>query len=158
MHLRKNLQDIYKYLISSDKLLRLLYYQSDPLSTSKPNIINGNNHKSVADKHIFWTPKTIDLTTSPTCRICLYPAKREPMRNNFLVSDQDFIFDVYAHIEEFDQKDLRLTWLVDEINDLVSLSRITGMGKVEFVTGYNIFNAPNGYVGYRLVYQFGSGN
>lgn len=158
MKLRQNLQDIYNRLVQSDNLLRLLYYPTNPLDNSHSNIVGSANHLSVADKHVFWTPKTTDLVNAPTCRLCVYAGNRTPISSNYITSFQDFVFDVYVHIEEFDQKDLRLTWIADEINSLVSMTRITGIGKIEFVDGIPILNAPEGYVGYRLVYQFGSGN
>lgn len=158
MNLRSNLQDIYRKMSSSETLLRLLYYQTNPLDTSNQNIIGSQLHSDVVDTHLFWTPKTTDLTNTPTCRICLYAGNRSPLSNNYMSSDQDFVFDIYVHIDDFDRKDLRLTWIADEVNKLISMTRVTGMGKIQFVSGSNIFSSPDGYVGYRLVYQFGSGN
>ena len=159
MNLRKNLQDIYKHIISSETLLRLLHYNENPLDASKPDIVEGENYLEIADSHVFWTPKTTDLLLEDsTCRLCVYAGNRSPLNSNYMSSYQDFVFDIYVHIEDFDQKDLRLTWIADEINKLISMTRITGMGKVEFVTGNIIGDTPDGYNGYKLVYQFGSGN
>lgn len=157
MQLRQHLMDIYNEIKQSDRLLRLLHYPTDPLAISKPNIVGSTQHASIADEHIFWTPKTTDLTLKPTCRLCVFSGQRTPYRNNFLVADQDFVFDIYVHIEAFDQKDLRLSWITDTINDLISEERITGMGKIAFLASNNIADAPEGYVGYRMIYSFGSG-
>lgn len=162
MNMRKNIIDIYNSIVNNEDILRLLIYNpsnalDNPLDKTKPNILDipvGERFKTI-DKHILRTPKTTDIdNTTNISRLCMYPAKRIPTRN-YEVADQDIIFDLYVH-HSIDHIDLRLAWLCDYINNFISGSRITGIGSIRFFDGNVIFNSPEGYTGYRLIYRFGS--
>ncbi len=163
MEMRKNIQDIYKVLTTDETLLRLLYYPAinpldSPLSPSKQNILEMPDEEkwAIILDRIMTTPKVDDLVDDkPKCRLLFYAGDRN-VTKNYLVADQEFVFDVICHLN-FDEVDQRLTWICDTINDLLFNKRITGVGKVEFKSGRPI-GAPNGYIGYRLRYLFGSEN
>jgi len=163
MEMRKNIQDIYKVLTTDETLLRLLYYPASnpldsPLSPSKQNILEmpDNEKWSIILDRIKTTPKVDDLVDdTPKCRLLFYAGTRNSTRN-YLIADQEMVFDVLVHMK-FDDLDQRLSWICDRLNDLLFNQRITGMGKAEFKSGREI-GAPNGYVGYRLRYLFGSEN
>lgn len=160
--MRENLMEIYSVLIKDEKLLRLLAYKplnpnDNPLDVKKPNVLDKSMkelQKIIKDR-VLYTQKTGDLTTEPICRVCVFPGNRDNTRN-YIVASQDIMFDIYAHLE-FDQVDLRMSWICDHINELICHERITGMGKINFVAGRPITTAPNNFVGYRLVFEFGSG-
>lgn len=162
MNMRKNIIDIYNSIVSNEEILRLLIYNpinalDNPLDQSKPNILDipVSERFEIIDKHVLRTPKASDITVSEKIsRLCMFPAKRRPTRN-YEVADQDMIFDVFVH-HDIDHMDLRLSWLCDHINNFINDSRITGIGSIRFVDGSPIFNPPEGYTGYRLVYRFGS--
>jgi hypothetical protein len=166
MRMRDNIQDIYKVFTSSETLLRLLWYlpenQSDnPLDPAKSNILTkGTLEKwTIINDRIKTVPKVDDLDLEPKCRLLFYAGNRHKT-GNYLMSDQDVVIDILVHYE-FEDVDLRLEWICDVVNDLMFDNRITGIGKVSYGGGYSglyIQDTPQGYVGYRLVYNFGSGN
>jgi hypothetical protein len=160
--MRENIQDIYGVLISDETLLRLLYYlpedaNDSPLSPTKQNILSMPELEkwSIISDVIKTSAKTDDLTFTPKCRLFIYPGRRGST-NNYLFADQRIIFDVLVHFD-YEDVDLRLEWICDTVNELIFNQRITGMGKVLFEIGEKI-SAPEGYVGYRLIYSFSSEN
>jgi hypothetical protein len=155
MNLRKNLIDIFNRVGNDEILLRLLYYTSDPLNPSKQDVKSLPDFQKIRSERIIRSPKTDDLTVDNTiCRICMYMGNRSSINNRY--ADQDIIFDVYAHIDKYDKNDARALWICDRINELLSLERVTGIGKMLSDRMLIIANPPSGYIGYRLVYTFGS--
>jgi len=154
MNLRKNLIDIFTYIGNDEQLLRLLYYPSDPLNLSKQDVHNLPNFNDIRTERIIRSPKTNDLTTKEICRICMYMGNRSNINNRY--ADQDIVFDVYAHIDRYDKNDARSLWICDRINELLSLEIVTGIGKMLSDRMLVISSPPSGYIGYRLVYTFGS--
>lgn len=154
MNLRKNLIDIFNRVGNDETLLRLLYYTSDPLNPSKQDVKSLPDFNSIRRERIMRSPKTDDLTTKAICRLCMYMGNRTP--NNQAYANQDIVFDVYAHIDQYDKNDARALWICDRINELLSMERVTGIGKMLSDRMLIIPNAPSGYIGYKLVYTFGS--
>ena len=162
MNMRKNIHDLYMQIINNEEILRLLAYQSknfndSPLDSSKPNILDMpvNSKFNLIDKHVLMTAKTSDITVNEKiCRLCIYSGRRRPT-HNYALAEQDIVFDVYVHFD-IDIVDMRLTWICDTINDFVHASKFTGVSGVHFLFGEPIHNAPDGYIGYKLVYRLGS--
>lgn len=162
MKMRQNKQMIFSKFSSDEELLRLLYYKptnynDSPLDPLKPNVLDLPEEEKweIIDDLIKKTDKTDDLDEEPKCRILLYSGSRGNT-DNYLLASQDIVFDILVHINIYDVIDDRLDWICDKINELVSGKAITGIGKSLFKNGGNI-PAPKDYVGYRLVYNFGSG-
>jgi hypothetical protein len=161
MKMRENLLR-FKALFSSDEeLLRLLHYKAknysdSPLDTSKPNILDIEEVKrwTIIEDVIKTTEKTNDLDDKKMCRLLFYSDSRTNT-DNYLLASQDMIFDIVVHID-IDEIDLRLSWICDKVNELISGKSVTGIGKTFFKYGGNM-SAPKGYVGYRLIYTIGSG-
>lgn len=158
MNLRQHLIDLYKFLSNKDELIRLLHYipsdySDNPLDVTKSDIVGADNQYDILSQVLIPSDKTVDLTTSVINRICMYPGTRKPQYNNYFSSNQDFIFDIYVHysVDEIDQ---RLTWICDTLNDLLFNQKITGAGKIHFVAGFPITNAPTNWIGYKMVYKF----
>lgn len=159
MSMRKHMVDIYKVFSTDETLLRLLYYKpenaaDDPLDSSKPNILDMTDKWDIIQDRIKTTSKVDDLDDEAKCRLLFYSAGRNGT-NNYLVADQEIKIDLLVHYY-FEDVDLRMSWICDRVNELMFDQRITGYGKVDFKNGKPI-SAPNGYVGYQLLYQFGSG-
>lgn len=159
MRMRENLMDIYKVLINDETLLRLLYYKpsnmnDDPLSLDKPNILDKPDLDkwNIINDLIVPSVKVTDLDETEKCRVLIFPADRNSAKQNYYFSDQRIIVDVLTHVA-FDSVDFRNSWICDRINDLLFNEHVTGIGKMNFIGGKAI-NAPNNYVGYRLMYEF----
>ncbi len=159
--MRENSIDLYKVFTTDETLLRLLYYQptnfsDDPLSISKTNILDMSNKWDIIRDRIRTTEKVDDLDATQKCRLLFYAGKRKSYGDNYLISAQEVVCDILCHFS-YDEVDLRLSWICDTVSSLIYDKRITGTRKIRYVTGGNI-SAPKGYVGYRLVYEIGSGN
>ena len=165
MGMYQNLKDIVRVFRYDETLLRLLYYPikditsntKDPLDNSLQDILRMSESTiwEIRDKSIFLTSKSDDLELEPLCRIYLYAGRRRSDRNSYIMASQEITVDIFCH-SEF-EKDLRSLRISDRINELLVDERITGFGKIEYVSGYPI-QAPNDYVAYRHIYEFGSSN
>lgn len=160
MSMREHFQAFYKVLTADETLLRLLYYKpvnamDNPLAINKPNILNMQNKWEVIDDVIKTTPKTEDLTVTKGCRLLFYLGKRDNT-TNYLFASQEIIFDVLVAMD-WEEKDQRQSWICDRVNELVFDNRITGLGKVLFRKGAPM-SSPEGFVGFRLVYEIASEN
>ncbi|MFW6002690.1 MAG: hypothetical protein ACOCQD_05055 [archaeon] len=163
MRMRENLKEIYKVFISDETLLRLLYYKpenanDDPLNTTKDNILDMDDKKkwSIILDRIKSTEKVDDLDDKEQkCRLCVHPGVRRRSFNN-QTSSQHVIIDVNVHVD-IDNIDFRLAWICDRIEYLMFNNNITGISKMSPAEGVK-WNAPNGYVAYRLIFFFGSVN
>lgn len=163
MGMKENLDDIYRVFLNDEELHRLLYYKPeslrdgrpDPLNESLPNILELaiDSLWDIRDERILRTSKSDDLVDKAICRIYLYAGRRRPHNSNFHAATQEVIVDVLCH-EDY-EKDNRSAWISDRINELLCLERVTGMGKVDYVSG-NPRNAPPQYVCYQQTYEFGS--
>lgn len=163
MNLRDYQNKIFSTLSTDETTLRLLIYKptnmfDDPLDTSKPNIMDMDEeerYKYIEDL-IYSTPSIDGLDVKPKCRIVVYPGRRKPDSGNYKVSTQEMIFDVFAH-KDYNNMDMRCSWICDRISELLFESRIVGMGEIKNYSGKPI-NAPMDYTGYQLVFDIGSGN
>jgi hypothetical protein len=155
MNLRKNLIDVFNHIGNDKELLRLLYYPSDPLNPSKQDVQDLPDFRNIRKERIMRSPKTNDLTTKEICRICMYMGNRDNT-NNKKVAMQDIVFDVYAHIDKYDLNDARSLWICDRINELLHEEWVTGIGKMESYRNLIIGNPPTGYIGYKMIFTFGS--
>lgn len=158
MNMRKNLMDVYTVLNSDEDLLRLLYYKSSnfsnsPLDPSKPNILDMSVEQkwNIINDVIVPGMKVDDLSTEEKCRIMIFMGDRNGL-NNDSYSSQNVTIDVLTHIT-IDNIDFRLCWICDQINKLLFGENITGLSKIKLKNG-KPFNAPQGYVGYRIIFYF----
>jgi len=161
MKMFDNLSEIDLIIRNDVDLWKLLYYKSnhwqdDPLT--KDSILDYPIEKQfpIINLRLKYTPVTSDLANTEICRIIFYPAQRRPQQNNYMVADQEINFDIFCHAN-FNNVDMRLSKISDRVNELFSNRRITGMGKATFVSGKPFTLSDKGYVGYTLVYRFGSG-
>ena len=163
MRMFKNVLDLWLLLSNDENLHRLLYYQAknlddDPLSPDKTDILKQPDRWKITDERILRSPVTTDLTSTEICRVCVYPGRRYPgaANDNYLVANQDIIIEIYVHMEKYDKRDFRLSKLCDYIDKTFFDKKITGVSSMKFKGGYNITSPPKGYIGYQLVYSFGS--
>jgi len=160
MNMRSHFHAFYKVLTEDETLLRLLYYKpehalDDPLSPDKANVLAMTGKQKIIDDLIKTTSKTDDLTTKKKARLLVYLGKRRSTKN-YLFANQLVVFDVLVAMD-WEDKDQRSSWICDRINELVFDKLITGLGEVLFIDGDQI-GAPEGFVGYRLIYKISSEN
>jgi hypothetical protein len=156
--------DIIKYLKSDEELNRLLYYPAedlgndvvDPLDVSLPNVMNMDveERSEIINKRIVKSAKYKDLEDDKICRLYVYAGRRLPENNNYLFASQEVVIDILCH-SDFENGDLRSLRISDRLNQLICNERIVGIGKMGFV-GARQINAPYEYVGYQVIYDFGS--
>lgn len=165
MGMYDNFKDILNVLYFDEELLRLLYYPPadlannipDPLDDSLLNIndMSIEQQWDIRNDRIMLTPRTSDLESTPICRLLLYAGRRKPTNGNYLMAKQQFVIDVLCH-NDFENKDIRSTRISDRLNKLLALQHITGIGKMDYADGGQMKGAPEQYVGYTHVYEFGS--
>lgn len=158
MKMRQQLQQLMKLFSHDETLLRLLYYKplnynDSPLDSSKGNILDMSNKWDIIDNLIRFTPTFDGLDTEPTCRLFFYSSNRNPNNYNYLMSNQDIKIDIFTH-KDYNDEDLRLSWICDHVNDLLFGKHVAGIGKIRLDRGQEL-PAPENYVGYQLIYEFG---
>lgn len=155
--LADNLVDIFKVVANDPKMLRLLYYPSDPLNSTKAEVNTLEDFYKIKKSRIIRAPKTDDITptSEKICRICMYFGNGSNTPNE-RVDDQDVIFDIYTHIDTYEANEARSLKIIDQLNELLALKHVTGIGKMRTSKRYIIANAPSGYMGYKVVFEFGS--
>jgi hypothetical protein len=158
----ETLETVYGILSNDEHLLRLLYYHpknysDDPLSPSKPNVKDIDTDWSIRRDIIKKSKVVKDLTADTKInRVLIYAGRRIPYRGNYMLADQEIVIDNLVRIED-DDVDFRQLKINDRINDLIFNQKITNFGKVTCESSSPIA-APDGFVGYRLIYRVGSVN
>lgn len=152
--------NIYMKLINDEELMRLMYYKPQdyslgrlhPLDKTLPDIVTDEpEYWDIVDNHVVRGTKTTEIQEKGICRLYLYAGRRRPRFGNRLMADQEVMIDVLVH-ELFD-KDDRLNWIWDRLNELLIHERLAGYGQVDLVAG-NPRVAPIGYSKYELTYKF----
>lgn len=156
---------IFRLVMDDVELNRLLYYKTDPLSSSHPdvqsleNYYDSTNDSPAIINTIFKrAPKTDDLSDSPLCRMCVYlgNALPKPSNQSAMLLDQDLMIDVFTHINTFEETEFRNLKINDRINKLLFNQNFAGIGKTNSYKRLLITNPPDGYLGYKLIYTFGA--
>lgn len=155
-------------LRNDEELMRLLYYPPedvvnkipDPLSPKLPDVLKMDSKKKnqIRNNHVVKTSKTDDLETQKICRVYVYAGNRIPERDknySYVMAEQQIKIDVIVH-DDFENEDIRMERILDRLNELLCLNNVTGIGKTDFVDGRPILNAPKNYIGYQVIYRFGS--
>ena len=162
MGLHQNLSDIINVLYFDEELLRLLYYSPanlakgtpDPLDSSLPNIMDmaEQDQWDIRNGRIGFSAKTNDITPdNPVCRLYVYAGRRRS-DGNYLMADQELVIDIFVH-NDFENGDLRSSRVLDRLNQLLVLNRITGIGIMNYNNSTPI-GSPAEYVGYRHIFTF----
>ena len=160
----QHFNNFFDVIANDDKLLRLLVHKSknlldDPLSPTKPGIVGSPTYFDVIKQNIIRAPKFTDLPDKAICRICMYLGHNIKQRNRMAsekVFIQEVVIDVYVHIDEYEVVDIRSLKICDRLNDLLYDQRVSGVSKVDSPETYSIPNAPTGYIGYKMIFSFGS--
>lgn len=156
---------VFRLVMDDVELNRLLYYKTEPLSPSHPdvqsleNYYDSTNDSPAIINTIFKrAPKTDDLSDSPLCRMCVYlgNALPKPSNQSAMLLDQDLMIDVFTHINTFEETEFRNLKINDRINKLLFNQNFAGIGKTNSYKRLLITNPPDGYLGYKLIYTFGA--
>lgn len=156
-----DINKILKLFRNDEDLLRLLYYapqdlrigQLNPLSSELDNILEKDEDElwAIRDEHISTALNGDDLSDKKLCRIYVYLGRRRPTNNNYTLAEQEIVVDILCH-NDYQSKDQRTLRISDRINELLINERVTGIGKLRYVEGYE-FNPPKDYAAYRHVYE-----
>lgn len=162
MNMFDDLDRINTILRTDDELWKLLYYKSNGVNDdilSRPSVLDmpPNEKFPIINHRLKHTPVTDDLADNEICRIIFYPSPRRPQRQSYVIASQSVTFDIFVH-RNYNDIDMRLAKICDRVNDLMSHKNIASLGKSEFVSGDPFTMTDEGYVGYTLIYKFGSVN
>lgn len=170
MQLQESLKKIYRLLSNDEILLRLLHYipknaKDNPLDPTKTDICSlpPLDKKEILDSVLIPSDKTYDLQlATKICRICFYTGTRQPLSNyskstraltdNPYASEQKYNFDVYVHVD-VDIMDFRINAILDRLNEILLLEKVTDVGDyvLDFISP--IMNTPDGFLGLKAVYK-----
>ena len=158
--MREHINTIYQTLIQDEYLMRILYFKPHapefnmPIDYDDENtliMLNREDYWDIVDDRVLTTTKSSDIEDKDAlCRLYIYSGRRKSMHNNYLLADQEIVIDILVH--ESYSSDLRQQWISDRIDELIVLERLTGIGKIEFVSGAPR-QAPIGYDKYETVYK-----
>ncbi|MEC3668619.1 hypothetical protein ABEX89_09170 [Bacillus velezensis] len=161
----EHMTTVFRTIMNDAELNRLLYYKDDPLSSSLPDVQTLENYydpvddsPSILSSIIKRAPKTDDLTDQPICRLCVYLGNGipKPSTQSVMLLDQDLMIDVYTHINTYEETEFRNLKITDRICDMLFNQNFAGIGKNIKYTRLLISNAPEGYLGYKLIFTFGA--
>ncbi|ATO29019.1 hypothetical protein ACWNPK_20440 [Bacillus atrophaeus] len=161
----EHMTKIFRTVIDDKPLNRLLYYKDDPLSPSLPDVQTLDNYydpvddsSSIMKTIIKRAPKTDDLINTPICRLCIYlgNAIPKPSNQSIMLLNQDLMIDVYTHINTYEETEFRNLKITDRISSLFFNQNIAGFGVNVNYNRLLISNAPDGYLGYKMIFTFGA--
>lgn len=162
MKMNTYLMNIDKILRFDDELWKLMYYRStnstdDPLDKESIFDLDMVETAKIINHRLKYTPTIKGLDEDKVCRIFYYPSRRRLGSGNWMKSDQDVTVDIFVP-GEFNDVDMRLSKICDRVNELLFNSKVSNLGKTEIRDAREIILDDIGYMGYRMVYSFGSLN
>lgn len=149
-------------ILLDEQLLRLLHYSpqhrlDDPLDDTKSDILTLPDEEKwkIIDYNLVSAPKFDDMVNEKLCRIFYYAGEGRPTNSNYKYANQEYVFEIFVHYD-YQIIDKRLEMICDRLNELMSEKRVpTTIGKTLFKRRFPV-NAPQGYLGFKLIYEFTS--
>lgn len=159
--MRQVINNIYTILRTDEELMRLLHYPPrdrskkhlDPLDPAQPDLVDDSEkYWDIVEDKILTATKSSNIEENVMCRIYIYAGRRRPKFESYLLATQEIIIDVF--VNEMYDKDMRLAWICDRVNELLALEHVSGVfGRLDYVAG-NSRVAPIGYSLYENVYEY----
>ena len=151
LSVEKDMGIIANKLLQSDRLKRLLYYDT-PDALTKPNLTSEQAEK-LFGKNIKNIPK-LYVDNSVLQYIIINFDNFTTNKNNPEFRDNIIEFDIICHFDQWNLNDyqLRPYRIAAEIDSLLDNQRLTGIGRLEFL-GANQIILTDEYAGLCLMYQ-----
>ena len=151
LSVEKDMGIIANKLLQSDRLKRLLYYDT-PDALTKPNLTSEQAEK-LFGKNIKNIPK-LYVDNSVLQYIIINFDNFTTNKNNPKFRDNIIEFDIICHFDQWNLNDyqLRPYRIAAEIDSLLDNQRLTGIGRLEFL-GANQIILTDEYAGLCLMYQ-----
>lgn len=134
-------------VLQNQNLLKLIsIYDEDPLSHSDINDLS-----KIVDKSIFFKPKTLETQKDQMAFMCMGLSLLPNLDGNRVI-DVFFTFTVYCHVDILDLCDgtSRAFKICAELNEMLTNTWGSWMGKIELEDGYEITEIPNSYYGINV--------
>ena len=151
LSVEKDMGIIANKLLQSDRLKRLLYYDT-PDALTKPNLTSEQAEK-LFGKNIKNIPK-LYVDNSVLQYIIINFDNFTTNKNNPEFRDNIIEFDIICHFDQWNLNDyqLRPYRIAAEIDSLLDNQRLTGVGRLEFLSANQIILTDE-YAGLCLMYQ-----
>lgn len=151
LSVEKDMGIIANKLLQSDRLKRLLYYDT-PDALTKPNLTSEQAEK-LFGKNIKNIPK-LYVDNSVLQYIIINFDNFTTNKNNPEFRDNIIEFDIICHFDQWNLNDyqLRPYRIAAEIDSLLDNQRLTGIGRLEFLSANQIILTDE-YAGLCLMYQ-----
>lgn len=147
----KDLKDIMFKLLESEKLAKLLKYNTSDALT-KPNLTKKQKFE-LLNNNIKIVPK-LPLQSEKRSSVIVLFDNFVTNANNPEYRDNTITFDVVCHIDDWIMEDymLRPYCIMHEIDGMFNNQKLNGIGKVQFVTA-NSLVLSDSLAGFSLVYR-----
>ena len=151
LSVEKDMAIIANKLLQSDRLKRLLYYDT-PDALTKPNLTS-EQAQQLFGKNIKIIPK-VYVDNKVMQYIIINFNNFTTNQNNPEFRDNIIMFDVICHFDQWNLNDFQLRpyKIAAEIDSLLNNQRLTGIGKLEFVSAVQIVLSDE-FAGLCLIYQ-----
>lgn len=151
--IRKQMNQIWQLLRHDEELLRLLYYDRNPLSEDLPDITSlpQKEFEKISMDVVRFEEKSSELTTKGIKRVYITTGRKRQVFGKPYYARQHFFINVIVH-EDF-VKQLRLEQIGDRINQLLLHNNISGVGNIMYEGG-DPYQAPREFQTYLHIYSF----
>lgn len=151
LSVEKDMGIIINKLLQSDRLKRLLYYDT-PDALTKPNLTSEQTSNLIG-KNIKNVPK-LYIDSNVLQYIIIGFNNFFPNSTNPEFRDNIIQFDVVCHFDQWNLNDFQLRpyKIAAEIDSLLDNQRLTGIGKINFIGAKQILLTDE-FAGLSLVYQ-----
>lgn len=151
LSIEKDLEIIVDLILNNKRIQKLLYYTT-PDALKKPDLTE-EQAISLLNNNIRIIPK---MTIDPEVKNYLYIIFDEFGTNNTNPEFQDntILFHIICHYSQWQLKDFKLRpfQIAAEIETMLKLKRLTGIGELEFV-GATQFNYTDEFMGIGMVFN-----
>lgn len=139
--------------MKNSRLKKLLCFDTRDALKRKDSELTEELDQKIIEKHIKIVPE-ITIDTTIRSYIVISFDNFTPNVNNPEFRDNDIIFDIVCHVENWALTDFQLRpyKIAGELDYMFNDKRLTGIGKIEFIGGQQIQTSPD-YITVTLMYH-----
>lgn len=139
--------------MQNSRLKKLLYYDTPDALSKSDNQITPEIDLEILSKHIKLVPK-ITIDNSISTYIVISFDNFIPNETNTEFRDNDIIFDIVCHVDNWQLKDFQLRpyKIAGELDYMFNEQHLTGIGQLEFFGAQQLQTSPE-YITVTLMYH-----
>ena len=139
--------------MKNNRLKKLLCFDTRDALKRQDSELTSELNKEILEKHIKIVPE-ITIDTNIRTYIVINFDNFMPNESNPEFRDNDIIFDIVCHTENWSLTDFQLRpyKIAGELDYMFNEKKLTGIGKIEFIGGQQIQTGPD-YITVTLMYH-----